>query len=257
MKSLRWWGRCVITCAAVLVASFQPALAKTVRATVVDMLTSEYGGVRVFATPDMVTIHMQGGGEIHACAPSWKVVCSNPNDKTILEMSLDEWQNTGIPSLVDVRKIHFSSPSTRLSNTEFLNRKALKITAPFSPLASSAIPRTRTTSKTVKGLDIDSKPDTISMIGTELHLGKNATAIVQGLLKSPPQIGFPLRVMVQYFKTGYAGMTVDTNSITTKECPTTFFEYPRGYKNKVKTPEVALTGRQLESFFEGMLETQK
>lgn len=225
-----------------------------VKATVVDMMSSEYGGLRIYLTPNMVKVKFQGGGEIHASAPAWKVVCSNPTEKTILEVPWEVWKKNGFPTIVDLRKDHFVSPATRIKKTTILDRPALKIIAPFSGKAASAILPPR--SSKIKDLDVDSKPDTISVVGAELNAGKRQTELVQSMLKTPAEVGFPLEIAVHYYR-GYTGVTVHTRSITIHEFPTSFFAYPTGYPNKVRTPEVAIAGNQLERAFQGLLDDRK
>ncbi len=227
---------------------------KTVKATVIDMISSEYGGLRVFAAPNMVKVKFRAGGELHAMAPKWTVVCSNPNDKTIIEVPWEKWKSESFPTLVDLRRDHFTSPSTRLSKTTLLNRAALKITAPFSIHSASAILPPRSAS--IRDVGIDKKPDTISITGTDLHLGTKETELLSHLLKVPTVIGFPLRISCRY-SNGYSGVTVDTNSITTEVFPISFFAAPTGYPNKVRTPEMAIAGQQLERAFQGLLDDAK
>lgn len=218
------------------------------------MISSEYGGLRVFAAPNMVKVKFRAGGELHAMAPTWKVVCSNPNDKSIIEIPWEKWKQTSFPTLVDLRREHFSSPSARISKTTILSRPGLKITAPFSSSSESAILPPRSTS--IRDVGIDRKPDTISVTGVDLHLGTHETELISHLLKVPPVVGFPLRISCRY-NNGYAGVTVDTNSITEQAYPPSFFAPPTGYKNKVRTPEMAIAGQQLERAFQGLLDDAK
>lgn len=242
-----------LSCITLLFAAPPSFAKKSIKTTVVDMISTEYGDVKVYASPDMVTILFKGGGEIHASAPTWKVVCSNPNDRTIIEIPWEEWKKVGIPSLVNLKRDHFLSPKTRLSKAIFMGKPAIAISAPYSQHAASAILPTRSSSRDIKGLGPYRSPDFISMVGMNLNIGTRATELVQYLYKSPPEIGFPLRIVVSYHG-GSGGMSLDTRSITTVEKPETFFLYPRGYQNKVRTPEVALAGRQIETMFQGLLD---
>ncbi len=229
--------------------------AALVKATVVDMMSSEYGGLRIYLTPNMVKVKFQGGGEIHASAPAWKVVCSNPTEKTIIEVPWELWKKNGFPTIVDLRKDHFTSPATKLKKTTILGKPALKIIAPFSGRAASAIFLPPRSSK-IKGLEVVRNPDTISVVGAELNVGKRQTELVQSMLKTPTEVGFPLEIANHYYR-GYTTAAVLTKSITVHEFPTSFFAYPTGYPNKVRTPEVAIAGNQLERAFQGLLDDRK
>lgn len=213
---------------------------------VLEQQNNQIGKMTVYASQNAMRMRIGNtGGNIIAKAPDWRVVAFNTQDKTVFEVSYDQFIKQELPGLLATTD-YFQGRKLKPEPLNFKGWSALKVTAP-TPQGNVGMMM-----PSYSGVGKDTSKATsqsVTVIASkDSPADAHAMAIIKAIFRLPKFGGFPLFVVFNYTD-GSTGVTLRTFSMAKEKVATSFFTCNTKGFERVRTAEAAVLSGLFDSSF--------
>lgn len=231
--------------------SFLPAAAAVPDSENILMLsqnTGDFGTIDVYAGKSAIRCTVRRTqGSIQARAPDWKVVAFNAKQKTFWHTDLQSWRKNGLTANGDGVRPAFIGKVVHPRSTTICGQAAhmfivhTNVPAPEGFFSNPRARPLRVVSVVLYALDCP-------------QFDPKVLQFLQSFYKDPELGGLPVAVLY-HFDDQTKVWNMQTSAIRRMKVSPSFFDYPSNL-HSVRTPELVLGGKELETMINGLLNIQ-